>query len=308
MPEKVIILGSGPAGLTAAIYLARAGLMPLIIEGNDPGGQLMITNEVENFPGFPKGVMGPDLMAAMREQATRFGTRFATGVVDKAELKKRPLKLTAGGANYECAALIVATGATARWLGLKSETTLRGKGVSACATCDGFFFKGQEVVVAGGGDTALEEALHLSRFARSVKIVHRRGELRASKALQEKAKADPKISFVWNSVIEDIKDAAKGKVTAVILKNVQNGKRSELACDGVFVAIGFEPNTAIFKGQLELDKGGYIVVKRGSAQTGVEGVFAAGDVCDPVYRQAITAAGSGCMAALEVERCITYIS
>lgn len=302
MPEKIIILGSGPAGLTAAIYLARAGLKPLIIEGGEPGGQLMITNEVENFPGFPKGVMGPDLMAAMREQATRFGTRFAACAVEKAELKKRPFKLAAGGANYECSALIVATGATARWLGLKSETALRGKGVSACATCDGFFFKGQDVVVAGGGDTAIEEALHLSHFARGVKIIHRRGELRASKIMQDKARSNPKISFVWNSVIEDIKDAAKEKVTAVVLKNVQDNKRSEVACDGVFVAIGFEPNTSVFKGQLELDKGGYIVVKRGSSQTSVEGVFAAGDVCDPVYRQAVTAAGSGCMAALEAEK------
>ncbi len=302
MPEKIIILGSGPAGLTAAIYLARAGLEPLIIEGGEPGGQLMITNGVENFPGFPKGVMGPDLMAAIREQAERFGTRFAVGTVDKAELKKRPFNLSAGGASYECSALIVATGATARWLGLKSETALRGKGVSACATCDGFFFKGQDVVVAGGGDTALEEALHLSHFAKSVKIVHRRDELRASKIMQDKARVDPKISFIWNSVVEDIKDAAKGKVTSVVVKNVQDGKQSSLACDGVFVAIGFEPNTAIFKKQLELDKGGYIIVKGGSTQTSVEGVFAAGDVCDPVYRQAVTAAGSGCMAALEVEK------
>lgn len=300
--EKIIILGSGPAGYTAGIYAGRSGLNPLIVEGEKPGGQLTITTEVENFPGFPKGVQGVDLMLAMREQAEKFGARIVSGSVSKAELKKRPFKIVVDDKSYTCEALIAATGATARWIGLPAEDKLRGRGVSACATCDGFFFKNQNVVVVGGGDTALEEALYLTNFAKSVAVIHRRDALRASKALQEQVKSNKKVSFIWDSVVADIKDITSGKVTAVVLKDVKNGKQSEYPCDGVFVAIGFNPNTNIFKGQLNLDENGYIVTRPYSTHTNIEGVFAAGDVADSIYRQAVTAAGSGCMAAIDAER------
>ena len=302
MAEKVIILGSGPAGYTAAIYAARAGLSPLLVEGLEPGGQLMITTDVDNYPGFPDGIKGPDLMTAMRRQTERFGTRITTGNVTAANLKKRPFKITADGNDFSCGALIVATGAAARWMGLPSEEALKGKGVSACATCDGFFFKGQDVVVVGGGDTALEEALYLANFTKSVVVVHRRDELRASKVMQDAAKKKPKISFIWDSIVTEIKDPSEGKVTGVVLKNVKSGGSQTIPCDGVFVAIGHEPNTAVFKNQLALDEKGYIITKPGSAKTSVDGVFAAGDAADHIYRQAVTAAGSGCMAALDAEK------
>lgn len=302
MTEKLIILGSGPAGYTAGIYSARAGLGPLLLEGADMGGQLMITTEIENFPGFPKGIQGPDLMMAMKEQAERFGTRFVSESVTDVDLSKRPFNITTNENHYQCEALIISTGAKARWLNIPSETALRGKGVSACATCDGFFFKNQEVVVVGGGDTAIEEAMYLTHFAKKVTIVHRRDQLRASKVMQDKVLNNPKISFIWNSVITEVKDPSKGKVTGVILKNIVDGTFSEFFCDGLFVAIGHEPNTAFLRGQLALHDHGYIVIKPGTSLTSVEGVFAAGDVCDPTYRQATTAVGTGCMAAIDAEK------
>ncbi|PIR16476.1 MAG: thioredoxin-disulfide reductase [Deltaproteobacteria bacterium CG11_big_fil_rev_8_21_14_0_20_49_13] len=302
MTEKLIILGSGPAGYTAAIYAARSGLEPLLVEGVQPGGQLTITTDVDNYPGFPKGIQGPDLMIAMREQAERFGTRISSGNVIKVELKKRPFKLSTEDKSHECETLIVATGATARWIGLESEQKLRGKGVSACATCDGFFFKNRRVVVVGGGDTALEEALYLANFAGSVDMVHRRDEFRASKAMQERVKNNKKITVIWDSVVEDINDVSKNKVTSVVLKNVKDNKLKEHPCDGVFVAIGHEPNTVLFDGVLQRDEKGYLITRQGSTYTNIEGVFAAGDVADPVYRQAVTAAGSGCAAAIDAER------
>ncbi|MBI2341268.1 MAG: thioredoxin-disulfide reductase [Deltaproteobacteria bacterium] len=302
MAEKVIILGGGPAGFTAAIYSARAGLEPLLIEGISGGGQLMTTTDVDNFPGFAKGIQGPELVQAMREQVTRFGTRIVTADVGGAVLGKRPLELTGDGKNYFCDSLIIATGASARWLGLPSELALRGKGVSACATCDGFFFKNHDVVVIGGGDTAVEEATYLARIVKSVTVIHRRDKLRASNAMQQRAFSNNKISFVWDSVVSEIKDVSAGRVTEVEIKNLKTGDLSKKKCNGVFIAIGHMPNTSIFKGQLELDKNGYIITKKGSTATSVEGVFAAGDVSDPVYRQAVTAAGTGCMAALDVCR------
>ena len=302
MREQLIILGSGPAGYTAAVYAARAGIRTMLIEGRDPGGQLMITTEVENYPGFPKGIAGPDLMIAMREQTERFGVKIVAGAVSKIKLGKKEIKVETDERSFECEALIIATGATARWLGIPSESALRGKGVSACATCDGFFFKGRDVAVIGGGDTAIEEALYLSHMAKSVKLIHRRDRLRASAAMRERAEASSKISFVWNSVVSEIKDVSQGKVTSLVLKDVKSGKFSELPCEGVFVAIGHVPNTKVFEGHLKLDENGYIVVQPGSTRTSAEGVFAAGDVADPVYRQAVTAAGSGCMAAIDAER------
>lgn len=299
---EVVIIGSGPAGLTAAIYASRANLNPLVIDGLQPGGQLTITTEVENFPGFPHGILGPKLMDDMREQAKRFGTEYLYGSVSSVDLTQRPFKITIDEKKVVVAeTLIISTGASARLLGLESEKKYMGYGVSACATCDGFFYKGKEVVVVGGGDSAMEEANFLTKYATSVTILHRREEFRASKIMLNRAKANPKIKFVTNVVIDDI--VGDGKVvTGVRIKNIKTGEISEIACDGVFIAIGHTPNSALFKGQLELDENGYIITKKSSTETSVPGVFACGDIQDSIYRQAVTAAGTGCMAAIDAER------
>jgi len=303
--ENVIIVGSGPSGWTAAIYAARADLKPVLFEGfvrgGQPGGQLMMTTEIENFPGFPEGIMGPDLMEQFRKQAERFGTRTLKQDVSAVDFKERPFKIVSDDKEYRAHSVILATGASANWMGLPSEKALQGYGVSACATCDGFFFKNKEVVVVGGGDSALEEAHFLTKFATRVTLIHRRDALRASKIMQDRAANNPKISFIWNSVIEEIKDPAQKKVTGVVLKNVVTGAKTEKKCDGVFMAIGHTPNSDVFKGHLELNGKGYIVTHDGTA-TSVPGVFACGDVQDFKYRQAITAAASGCMAAIDAER------
>lgn len=298
--RHVVIIGSGPAGLTAAIYAARANLSPLVIEGLQAGGQLTTTTEVENYPGFSHAIMGPDLMKEMRAQAERFGATFFQGDVTNVDLKKQPFTITLEGeAPIEAAALIIATGASAQYLGLPNERRLLGHGVSACATCDGFFFKNKALVVVGGGDSAMEESMFLTKFASRVHVVHRRDKLRSSKIMQDRAMKNEKISFVWNSSVEDI--LGDQVVTGVKLKNHVTGKTSELPCAGVFMAIGHKPNTDLFKGQLDLDAKGYILTNNGTA-TSVPGVFAAGDVQDAKYRQAVTAAGSGCMAAIDAER------
>jgi thioredoxin reductase (NADPH) len=299
--RQVLIIGSGPAGLTAAIYAARANLAPLVIEGYEAGGQLMLTSLVENWPGYRDGVMGPALMEELRLQSVRFGAEIVQGQVSAVDLGRRPFAVRTDEAEYAADALIVATGASARWLGLPSEKALVGRGVSSCATCDGAFFKDQPIAVVGGGDTALEEALFLTRFASEVTVVHRRDKLRASKIMQDKAHANPRIRFAWNSVVEEIADAAKGEVTGITLRSLTTGERAELPVHGVFVAIGHTPNTGLFANQLEMNPSGYILTHAGT-RTSVPGVFAAGDVQDHVYRQAITAAGSGCMAAMDAEK------
>ena len=301
MLRNVVIIGSGPAGLTAALYSARANLMPLVIEGLEAGGQLMLTTLVENWPGHRNGIDGPELMAEMRAQAERFGSEIIRGNVTSVDLQRHPFTVTTSDAEYKTRTLIVATGASARLLGLPSERTLMGHGVSTCATCDGYFFRGKPIAVVGGGDTAMEEALFLTRFATSVTVIHRRESLRASKVMQAKAFANPKISFEWNSEVEDVTDVGKGAVEAVRIVNRLTGERKEIPIDGLFVAIGHTPNTSLFRGQLEMDANGYLVTHDG-AKTTIPGVFACGDVQDHVYRQAVTAAGSGCMAAIDAEK------
>ena len=303
--HDVVIIGSGPAGFTAAIYAARANLKPLLFEGQvkggQPGGQLMLTTEVENYPGFPQGILGPEMMELFRKQAERFGTELVREDVSEVDFSKRPFRVKAGDREVLAKSVIISTGASANWLNIPSEKALQGYGVSACATCDGFFFKNKEVVVVGGGDSALEEASFLTKFATKVTLVHRRHELRASKIMQERAMKNPKIAFIWDSEVIEIKDPALKKVTGVVLKNLKTGTKTDFRTDGIFMAIGHTPNSELFKGKLELDPKGYIVVKDGT-QTSVPGVFASGDVQDFKYRQAITAAGSGCMAALDAER------
>lgn len=299
--RDVIIIGSGPAGLTSAIYTARANLKPLVIEGLQSGGQLMLTTEVENFPGFRDGIMGPDLMTEMRAQAERFGAEIVQGDVTAIGVREAPMTVSLENHQYTTRSLIIATGASARLLGLPAERALMGRGVSTCATCDGYFFRGRPIAVVGGGDSAIEEANFLTKFASKVTLVHRRDQLRASKIMQDKAFANPKIEFAWNSVPVDIKDTGKGEVTSLVLRDVATNETREIAVDGVFVAIGHTPNTSLFTGQLEMDANGYLITHEGT-KTSVPGVFACGDVQDHVYRQAITAAGSGCMAAIDAER------
>jgi thioredoxin reductase (NADPH) len=299
-PHNVIIIGSGPAGLTAALYAARANLHPLLVEGLEAGGQLTLTTLVENYPGFRDGIMGPALILEMRAQAERFGTTIVQGNVTSVDVCASPIAVRASDANYRGRALIIATGASARLLGLPSERGLMGRGVSTCATCDGYFFRGQEIAVVGGGDSAMEEAVFLTKFADKVTLVHRREALRASKIMQDKARANPKIAWMLNSEVDEIKDTGRGEVTSMLVRNNKTGVQSELAVTGVFVAIGHTPNTSLFRGQLEMDANGYIVTHDGS-KTSVPGVFACGDVQDHIYRQAVTAAGSGCMAAIDAE-------
>jgi thioredoxin reductase (NADPH) len=299
--RDVIIIGSGPAGLTASIYTARANLKPLVLEGLQPGGQLTITTEVENFPGFEHGIMGPDLMDVMRKQSERFGAEHVFALADKVDLTARPFKVWYEDKVEEAKAIIIATGASARTLQLPKEDRLMGRGVSACATCDGFFFAGKEVAVIGGGDSAMEEATFLTKFATKVTVIHRREELRASKIMQERALRNPKIAFIWNSTVDELVEGEDGTLSAVRVRNLKNGEVNDLRVDGLFYAIGHTPNTAFLEGQLQTDANGYLVLT-GETGTNVEGVFAAGDVADHRYRQAITAAGMGCKAALDTEK------
>ncbi len=304
---RVIVVGSGPAGCTAAIYLSRANLAPLVLEGLQPGGQLTITTDVENYPGFPEGILGPKLMDLMRQQAERFGAVFKMEQIEAVDLRTHPFTITTDQREYECDALIIAAGASAMQIGLPSEKALQGFGVSYCATCDGFFFKGKEIVVVGGGDSAMEEATFLTKFASKVTVVHRRNELRASKIMQERALDNPKIQFVFDSTVEEVIGTKEGGVTSLKIRNLKTNALSEMPAQGLFVAIGHTPNTKVYAGQLELDERGYMVLPhRNSTVTNIQGVFACGDVVDHVYRQAITAAGTGCMAALDCERWLTH--
>ena len=305
MAEKVLIIGSGPAGLTAAIYAARADLDPLMIEGMQRGGQLMLTTEVENYPGFPDGIMGPELMDGMRKQAERFGTRIVSSDVTEVDLSERPFKVSVGADIYEAGSLIVSTGASARWLGIPGEEKLRGYGVSACATCDGFFFRDREIAIVGGGDSAMEEAIFLTKFASKVTIVHRRDEFRASKIMAQRAIDHQKIEVLWNTTVDEV--LGDDLVTGIKVTNTPTGEQSVLPVEGFFLAIGHDPNTKIFQDQLELDVAGYVVTEAGSTTTSVAGVFAAGDVVDHYYQQAVTAAGMGCQAAIDVEHWLDRI-
>lgn len=308
--HKVAIIGSGPAGLTAALYAGRANLAPVVFEGPQPGGQLTITTEVENYPGFVEGIMGPQLMDVMRKQAQKFGADSQFKMVDEVDLSKRPFRLVVEGKEHFAHTLIVATGASAKLLNLPSEGEYMGYGVSACATCDGFFFKNQHVVVVGGGDTAMEEATYLTKHAARVTVVHRRNELRASKVMQERATKNPKIDFIWDSVVSDVlgekNEMGHKKVNGVRIKNVKTGTTTDFKCDGLFLAIGHQPNTKLFEGKLEMDSVGYLITKSHSTATNIPGVFAAGDVADPTYRQAVSAAGTGCMAAIDAERFLVH--
>jgi thioredoxin reductase (NADPH) len=304
---RIVVIGSGPAGCTAALYLSRANLAPVVLEGLQPGGQLTITTDVENYPGFPEGILGPKLMDLMRQQAERFGAIFRMENVENVDLQSHPFRITTDQRIYECDAVIIASGASAMQIGLPSEKHLMGFGVSACATCDGFFFKNKEIAVVGGGDSAMEEATFLTKFASKVTIIHRREELRASKIMQDRAKSNPKIEFVLNSAVDEVIGTREGGVTSLKLRNLVTQATSDMAVQGLFVAIGHTPNTAAYKGQLDLDERGYIIQpKRHSTATNIEGVFACGDVVDHVYRQAVTAAGSGCEAALDCERWLTH--
>jgi len=312
---RVVILGSGPAGLTAALYASRANLEPLVVEGGGgedptdvPGGQLMLTSDVDNYPGFPEGLLGPEMMDRFRRQAARFGTEFTSGAARKADLARRPFALTLDEGEVRAETLIVATGARARWLGLPEELEFRTKigGVSACATCDGFFYKNKDVFVVGGGDTAMEEATFLTKFASKVTVVHRRDALRASKIMQDRAFGNPKIAWLWDSVVEKILGGHGKGVTGAVVRNLKTGKSQELAAGGIFMAIGHEPNTALFRGVLEMNESGYLLTRDGTTATNVPGVYAAGDVADHRYRQAVTAAGSGCMAAIDAERFLAH--
>ncbi len=299
---KVVIMGSGPAGLTAALYSARADLEPVVFEGLEAGGQLTLTTDVENFPGFPNGVLGPELMDSMKQQAERFGAHCLFGEITKVDFSKRPFVITSSEKEILADTFIISSGASAKMLGLDSERELLGYGVSTCATCDGFFYKDKEIVVIGGGDTAMEEAIFLTKFGSKVTLVHRRDKLRASKIMQDRAFANEKIDFVWDTEVEEVLGSKETGVNAVKVKNVKTGEISEISCEGFFVAIGHTPNTSLFKGQLDMDENGYLVTINGSTQTNIPGVFAAGDVQDHQYRQAITAAGTGCMAAIDAER------